>query len=425
MNDLTTLYKELGEHICLYPFFGAFYQTNNVVQPGQEGRLNSVRPCSIVSANDMTKWDIRSNSIRNARNGPAWKEMRQRFLDGEFYSIADCRDCSFNEKSGTTSPRQMNNKFYTEFLSFDIVDEVRKIVSNDNRVDDIIALDYYPSNYCNYQCVMCAGGASSQRLTYEIKILNRRGKIELNSPDPDFYQVLDRVEIINFTGGETVLQKQVHDIMDYLIDRGMARKILITLLTNASSSPEPLIEKFRHFKKVIYNVSVDGTGDVIEYQRRGCSWPTVEKNALELMHHDVIVCVLNYVLTSINVLSFDKFIEWAWNNQLGPKHEHDYCQYITISPVFRENYLGVSALPMELRQLALDRLYQSRTKYANKNNVYDDSFAKVIDRVISVINSNPHNPEDTTKFIRHIQNENLASRHAMHEVVPEWAPWFS
>lgn len=425
MNNLPTLYKELGEHICLYPFFGAFYQTNNVVQPGQEGSLNSVRPCSIVSTSDMSKWNIKSNSIRDARNNEVWKEMRQQFFDGQFHSISDCRDCSYNEKSGTTSPRQMNNKFYTEFLSFDIVDEVRKIVANDNCVDDIITLDYYPSNYCNYQCVMCAGGASSQRLTYEIKILNRQGKIELNSPDPDFYQILDRVEIINFTGGETVLQKQVHDIMDYLIDRGISNRILITLLTNASSSPQPLVEKFQHFKKVIYNVSVDGTGDVIEYQRRGCSWPTVEKNALELMHHDVIICVLNYVLTSINVLSFDKFIEWAWNNCLGPKHEYDSCQYLTISPVFRENYLGISALPPELRQLALDRLHTVRGKYADKNNFYDDSFVKTIDRVISVIESTPHDSGDTEKFIRHIRNENQASKHPLHEVVPEWAPWFN
>jgi hypothetical protein len=223
----------------------------DVVSPGQEGSRNSVRPCSIVRSDDMQKWDIENDSVQASRNSTAWIQMRKDFSQGKLHTIGDCRDCSYNEKSGTTSPRQMNNKFYSEFLSIDIVKEVKDIIDNEFKVRDIITLDYYPSNYCNYQCVMCAGGASSQRLTYEIKILNRQGKIELNSPDPDFYDVLDRAEIINFTGGETVLQKQVHDIMDYLISKGISQRIMITLLTNASSDPDRLLDKFRHFKKVI------------------------------------------------------------------------------------------------------------------------------------------------------------------------------
>ena len=310
INTLEHLYAELGEHICLYPFFGAFYQTNNVIPINQDTKPNSVRPCSIVMAEDWTKWDIQpGDTITSTRNNAHWQDMRQRFLNGEFHDIFDCRSCSYNERSGTTSPRMMNNKFYTEFLTIDIVNEVRQIVANNNQVKDIITLDYYPSNYCNYSCVMCAGGASSQRQTFEVKVLGREEKIVLNPADGDFYAVLDRVEIINFTGGETILQKQVIDIIDYLIERDLAKNILITMLTNASSSPDKLTERFKHFKKVIYNVSVDGTGDVIEYQRRGCRWSEVEANAIKLMNHEVIVSVINYVLTAINAPSAMDFID--------------------------------------------------------------------------------------------------------------------
>ena len=186
INTLEHLYAELGERICLYPFFGAFYQTNNVIPIEQANKPNSVRPCSIVMAEDWAKWDINSGSITEARNSPAWKAMRTAMLEGRMHDVFDCRSCAYNEQSGTTSPRQMNNKFYTEFLDIDIVEEVKAIQANDNTVKDIITLDYYPSNYCNYSCVMCAGGASSQRQVYEVKVLGRHEKIVLNSADPDF-----------------------------------------------------------------------------------------------------------------------------------------------------------------------------------------------------------------------------------------------
>ncbi len=115
MNDLDNIYQELGEHICLYPFFGAFYQTNNVIPIAQEGMPNSVRPCSIVMADDMNKWNITNDSIHDTRNAPVWKQMRQDFIQDKFHDIYDCRSCSYNEKSGVSSPRQQNNKFLAQF----------------------------------------------------------------------------------------------------------------------------------------------------------------------------------------------------------------------------------------------------------------------------------------------------------------------
>jgi len=425
VNTLEHIYAELGQHICLYPFFGAFYQTNNVIPIAQSSRPNSVRPCSIVMSDNMAKWDITNNSISQARNNPAWQHMREQMLAGKMHSIHDCRSCAYNEQSGTTSPRQMNNKFYSEFLSVDIVQEVQRIQANNNLVQDIITLDYYPSNYCNYSCIMCAGGASSQRQTYEVKVLGRQEKIVLNSADPDFLDVLRRVEIINFTGGETALQKEVIAVMDWLIAEDLARNVLITLLTNASSSPEALVTRFQHFKSVIYNVSVDGVGEVIQYQRRGCSWPTVDANTRILMTHPTIVCVINYVLTAINVLSAMDFVDWAYSNGYGSRHESDPCQYLTISPVFRLDFLGVAVLPPALRSVALERLYQGRQRYsALDQSPMTASMIATIDKFVSIIESTPHNPAYIAQFVDYIKQEDSVSKLPLSAVVPEWAPYF-
>lgn len=424
MNDLNNIYQELGEHICLYPFFGAFYQTNNVIPIAQAGQPNSVRPCSIVMSDDWRKWDINNASVVDGRNTEHWKKMREDFLAGRFHEIYDCRSCSYNERSGTTSPRQQNNQFLAQFLNADIVKEVREIMDNGNRVHDVLTLDYYPSNYCNYSCVMCAGGASSQRQTFEVKVLGRQEKIVLNPTDPDFYSILDRVQIINFTGGETVLQKQVHEIMDYLIEKDLAKNILITLLTNASSSANDLMDKFRHFKQVIYNVSIDGTGAVGEYQRRGSKWTTVEKHSLELMHHSTISTVVNFVLTAINALNIMDFIQWSYDNNFGPQTPADSGRsYINASPVFRVDHLGVGALPEELRSLALNRLQAGRASYS-ADTVYDAYYRGLVDRFISVIESTPFNKQYLSEFINHIRSEDTVSKISLVQAVPEWADYF-
>ena len=145
MNNLDNIYQELGEHICLYPFFGAFYQTNNVIPIAQQGMPNSVRPCSIVMADDMNKWNITNDSIHDTRNAPVWKQMRQDFIQDKFHDIYDCRSCSYNEKSGVSSPRQQNNKFLAQFLQSDIVSEVKQIINNDYNVHVFNVCNIYVS----------------------------------------------------------------------------------------------------------------------------------------------------------------------------------------------------------------------------------------------------------------------------------------
>lgn len=272
---------------------------------------------------------------------------------------------------------------------------------------------------------MCAGGASSQRQTYEVKVLGRQERIVLNSTDPDFLDVLRRVEIINFTGGETALQNEVYTVMDWLIEQDLARNVLITLLTNASSSPEKLLDRFRHFRKVIYNVSVDGTEQVIEYQRRGCKWATVDANTRILMTHPEITCVINYVLTAINVFSAMDFVDWAYANGYGSKHEWDTCQYLTISPVFRLDFLGVAVLPPELRTVALERLYAGRQRYlALEPTPLVNSMITTIDKFTSIIESTLHNPAYIPEFVEYIRKEDTVSKHPLISVVPEWTEYF-
>ena len=75
-------------------------------------------------------------------------------------------------------------------------------------------------------------------------------------------------------------------------------------------------------------------------------------------------------------------------------------------------------MPPELKALALSRLQAGRQRYEQT------SYAPIIDRLISTVESVEFKPAALAKFIQHIQIEDTVSKKPLSQVVPEWAPWF-
>ena len=405
------LYETYGEKMCLAPFVNSFYSTCGVVDPTQTV-ANFVRPCSIIQAGPQ--WDVQDSNITTTRNTPVWRDIRQSFLDGNMPNV--CSTCINAERVGASSPRQLNNEYLFEHLDIDIMSEVERIIDAGLIADKVYAIDYMPSNYCNYACVMCYSGASSQRYTFDIK-QGIKSKYEINPVDRDFFDVVKDIKILGFTGGETILQPEVNRLIDYVIEQGLASDMIITILTNASDFPDSLVEKFKQFKKVLYTVSIDGVGDVIEYQRRGAKWETIEKN-VQKIHASPVHEIVNHVVTAINILTAMDFVDWCHANDL---------KFASISHVFQEQ-LGIAALPPELKQLALSRLQEGRKRYEHyllpEYNNYEYGYVQTIDRLISTVENVDFKPAALDQFVRHIRIEDAVSKKPLSQVVPEWAPWF-
>lgn len=406
MTDINRIYEEFGDQICLYPFFNGFYQTNHMTN-GNATTKNSIRPCSVIlDRTEMNPWDI-DTTIGDARNGPRWVALRKAFIEGTINDAVGCQACAFNDRTGAVSARKMNNVFYTQHLSVDIVKEVKDIIANDYKTDKLFTVDYYPSNYCNYECVMCSGGASSKRHTFEIKFLNNTQVLKLNPTDADFYNLLKNVEVINLTGGETILQPQVEELIDQLIAQDLAKDLCITLITNASSIPTKMLERFAKFKNVFYTISIDGIGDVIEYQRRGAKWETVKQNALFVYKN--YGSVVNCVLTAINVWRIDELFDWFEENNIVT---------ICISPVFRELFLTVEVIPDEIKIPLIQRLE------AKQSTISNPWYTVLYDNVLGVLRNTDHDPSRMVEFIRRMRIEDKASKKSLVDVVPEWKPYF-
>jgi len=395
-NNLDRIYEEFGANICLFPFMAGFYSINQLNNHG-------ISPCSMVKFNG---WGIQDNSIKSTLNNNQWIDLRKNFVIGSCHTSEFCETCSLAEKNGGDSPRKLNNQYFSEHIISNIIDHIKSVISNDYKVDKLLSMDFMPSNYCNYECIMCFGAASSSRSTFEIKVLGydkiiKENKVKID----DFYQLLETVEILNFTGGETLLQTQVHEVIDYLVEHDLAKNISVSLLTNASKYPESLLEKFKQFKNVFYMVSIDGIGEVIEYQRRGAKWSTVEETALKLFNE--FGCVFNYVLTSVNIFSFLDFVSWI------EKHKFD---KVFISLVYdRTKHLSVNGIPPELKDPLLIKL---------KNNNFTGLYRELVDRVIGILERAIYDPTLLDQFIKSIRLEDSVSKKKLIEVVPEWRPYF-
>jgi MoaA/NifB/PqqE/SkfB family radical SAM enzyme len=411
------LYQAYGEKMCLAPFLNSFYSTTETVELDKPAN-NTVRPCSLIHGygND---WHIQNNSISETRNNEIWVNLRRSFLEGKFETITRCSTCIEAERQGASSARQLNNDYLFEHLDIDIISEMQKIIDNNLKTSSVFAMDYFPSSFCNYACIMCHPGASTARTTFAIKIHGKKLQHIINPVDSDFYDMLKNIKILGFTGGETIMQPEVHNLLDYLIANDLAKEMIITILTNLSDFPDTIVEKFNHFKKVLYTISIDGVGEVIEYQRRGADWPTVEKNALKLRSCSTVHEIVNHVVTAVNILNAMDFIDWCHNNDF---------KFIVISAVFQQNTLGSPALPPELKTLALQRLQEGRKRYehylSSQYKNYQKNWVTTIDLLINTLENTQFDPAALKRFVKHIKLENQASKKPLHEVVPEWAPWF-
>lgn len=396
---LEEIYEEFGEQICLYSYLGGYYD-------GQ-----ALFPCTEVK--DDVEWIVTSD-IKNHYSSPIWTNLRKHFASKTCHEIHHCKVCSYNEKNNFTSSRQAGNRMFTEIYPIGLKEALRNVIANDYKSSDILYLHWFPSSYCNYECIMCSKAASTRRDVFEKKHkLNEHILPIIPKRKNEVLKIIENVNGIGLTGGETILQPEVHEALDHLISIGRAHEVRINLLTNASSFPDALVEKFKKFKEVIYSVSVDGTNDNIEYQRRGCKWETVAENTIKI--RDNFPMVINYVLTAVSVFSVTSFLQWAYAN----KFDH-----ITFFPVKDPGeHLGLDVMPDHLKKDLLQKFYAAKQDYLGDKDI-DKFYYNLIESVIKLLEKSTFNQDLFEEFKVRIKLEDTASKKPLVEVVPEWKQYF-
>jgi len=248
--------------------------------------IGTVRPCCLaddeIIDNAGNKFELATANFADIQNSDHMRHLREGFLAGE--KPKTCRKCWNEERSGRTSKRMHT------------LDRLKHVLEDELWTTDakpLMFLDLKLGNICNLKCRICGSWSSSQFASEEISFLPREEQKTSHAyqmlragawpkENNHFWQQIDNVltdiRYIEFTGGEPFMIDQHFDMLQGIVDRGIAGQVEIHYNTNGTLFPARGPEIWKHFKTVEIAFSVDDIGPRFEYQRSNASWGTIKEN---------------------------------------------------------------------------------------------------------------------------------------------------
>jgi organic radical activating enzyme len=232
--------------------------------------------------NNNQKFSLMTADFQDIQNSNHMRGLREQFLAGE--KPQTCRRCWMEERAGRTSKR-MNT-----------LDRMKHMgITSDWTADakPLMFLDLKLGNICNLKCRICGSWSSSQFATEELAQLPSEEKksstayqmLQAGAWPRENYQFwseiddhLNDIRYIEFTGGEPFMIKEHFQMLQGIVDRGIAHQVEIHYNTNGTQWPENAIDIWQHFKTVEIAFSIDDLEQRFEYQRSNANWDEVQVN---------------------------------------------------------------------------------------------------------------------------------------------------
>jgi len=322
--------------------------------------IGTVRPCCLaeeeITDNNGQKFDLNTASFANIQNSGYMQKLRQDFLDQK--QPQTCRKCWREERSGRTSKRMHT------------LDRLKHMLPDQTWTADakpLMFLDLKLGNICNLKCRICGSWSSSTFAAEELANLSqdedkksshhytmlRQGAWPRENPVfwKEIDQVMDQIQYIEFTGGEPFMIQEHFDMLEGLVDRGLAANIEVHYNTNGTQWPDQGEAIWKHFKAVEIAFSIDDVGTRFEYQRSNAIWSEVETNLSrfkELRARNANIQL--QVCTTVNVFNVLYLEDVAnWINQQG-------FDFVYWNMMHEAYYFSISTLPNSVKTAVVDKL---------------------------------------------------------------------
>lgn len=336
---------------CKVPWVSAF------VSPDGE-----IRAC-------CQNFDVRARSkiLSEAVNEPAFRQLRQEFLDGK--RPESCKRCYAKEKMAHTSYR---TRFH-DYLKKAGQDE--KIDVSSNSYDKTLRIDVSVSNTCNLTCRTCSPYASSKWIQ-KVEVAKSQlptlpAFTSVSEKQMAKADIEDIARFVNHShdhlriylqGGEPFIDSSTRDLMKLLIENGVAPKTELVFISNGSHLREDILSLLPRFKKTMVNVSVDGHAPVQSYIR-GVALDKVETAIRRLQDLNVFAGI-SFTLCAYNVLWLSEFNQW-----FDQFFAQDSC-LLTISPLVFPAPLSIGAVSSTTIKESIEKLNSSNGSHKAEFTLY-------------------------------------------------------
>jgi MoaA/NifB/PqqE/SkfB family radical SAM enzyme len=340
--------------------------------------IGTVRPCCLAEEelvdNVGEKFNLSTASFAGIQTSDNMRQLRQEFIDGK--QPQTCRKCWREERAGRTSKRMHT------------LDRLKHMLPDQEWTADakpLMFLDLKLGNICNLKCRICGSWSSSTFATEELANLDPAENKKTNyhyqmlrqgawpRENQQFWSeiaaVSDQIQYIEFTGGEPFMIQEHFDMLQGLVDRGLAGRIEIHYNTNGTQWPEHAEAIWKHFKIVEIAFSIDDVGPRFEYQRSNAVWTDVVVNMakfreLRSRNRNIrlqICCTINV----FNVYYLEETANWIVQQGMD---------FIYWNMMHEAYYFSISSLPDTAKQAITARLQSAQVP-----NKIKEEFGRVID----------------------------------------------
>ena len=320
--------------ICMVPFRELHVNTqgkfrNCCIQKDVMGKLD-------LTVEEPNHWFSNENTMTSLR-----KALKSNIRH------PNCSKCWKLEEQGLSSYRTNWNNQYSQ----------QGDISLDPRIE---VLDLRLGNRCNLKCRMC-NSTWSNLISSQIAELRDMGINNTYTQMPvtgiikqddsfmdellEFVKKTPTIKEIKFAGGEPFAMEEVEEFLYKLVEEGLTN-FEISLLTNTTLVKDRVVETLEKFASTHIQCSVDGIGELLEYQRNPSKWEVVERNFKKLYNANLTVN-LTPCWSNLNILSLADFLEWT--AQFPKSH-------VAYNEVNTPSYLDWRLVPLSARQEVLVRL---------------------------------------------------------------------
>ena len=225
-------------------------------------------------------------SLEEHWNSPYMRDIRKKLMAGE--TIPQCDVCNDDILSLSSYRR-----WFTGALFRDKIDEAFDKTDDDGYTElPVVSFDYRYSNLCNFKCRMCGEQLSSSWeaekkkhdmwspehqpfMQPDVKV--KMNKFQKEVAEPEFKQAISGgiVEEIYWVGGEPLMYDIHWWALEEMIKNGSAKNCYLRYNSNLSKiehKGKKLYDYLPHFKDWLMCASIDGTGDIVEFIRKGIVW---------------------------------------------------------------------------------------------------------------------------------------------------------
>jgi hypothetical protein len=377
-----------------------------------------VFPCCMSDSRAPVS-DTTKSSVIEIVNSTDFKELRANMLNDKPSKI--CERCYDVEQLGTWSLRQSNNVQRGEKNNAAVC-----ATNLDGSIDEFTLkyLDIRFSNICNFKCRSCGPSCSSQWAQEHVSMhgfnsLKEKFKLTstavTNNEGNVFWEKLKPyllgVEEVYFAGGEALITPEHYRILDYWLEHDKT-DVRISYTTNFSVfkyKDKNVIDYWKKFKDVEIFASIDATGDLAEFMRKGTVWSDIEDNVRMIQKE-----VPHVKFTITPTIS-------TWNVHQFPQFHADWIKkgFLTNNDNMRLNLL---TFPWHASILILPKFYKEdliKLYEQGVNNVeYSKDIKNAYKSVIHTLTSGEENKDGVREFFEVNQKLDNFRKENILDVIP-------